>query len=75
MMVDQKRWRVTGGAFRPTNEQNNATLRRWLPKGTNLNIDPVRLAIIEDLINTMPRRIHRWQPAQTIYTKLCRDHQ
>ncbi|WP_419919340.1 IS30 family transposase [Candidatus Poriferisocius sp.] len=34
---------------RPTNEQNNATLRRWLPKGSNLNIGPVRLTTTEDL--------------------------
>ncbi|WP_419919288.1 IS30 family transposase [Candidatus Poriferisocius sp.] len=50
---------------RPTNEQNNTTLRPWLPKSTNLNIDPVRLAIIEDLhapqtppLATRPNHLH-----------------
>ena len=41
---------------RPANEQTNGLLRRWLPKSTDLNIGPVRLAVIEDHLNTMPRR-------------------
>ena len=45
---------------RPTNEQTNGLLRRWLPKSTDLNIGAVRLAVIEDNLNTMPRRIHNW---------------
>ena len=59
---------------RPTNEQTNGILRRWLPKGTDLNIGAARLAVIEDRINTMPRKLHNWDSAQTIYTALCRDH-
>ena len=39
----------------PANEQTNGLLRRWLPKSTDLNIGPVRLAVIEDHLNTMPR--------------------
>ena len=59
---------------RPTNEQTNGLLRRWLPKSTDLNIGPVRLAIIEDNLNTMPRRTHNWNTAQNIYNDLCRNH-
>ena len=58
---------------RPTNEQTNGLLRRWLPKGTDLNIGPVRLAIIEDRLNTMPRKLHDWHSAHSVYTALCRN--
>ncbi len=54
----------------PTNEQTNALLRRWLPKSTDLNLGPVRLALIEDRLNEMPRTLRHWQSAQTIYTAL-----
>ncbi len=67
---------------RATNEQTNGIIRRWLPKSTDLDINPVRLAIIEDHLNTMPRKLHNWRTAQTIYDKPqtiydkhCRDHQ
>ena len=60
---------------RATNEQNNGILRRRLPKGTHLDIAKPRLAVIEDRINNMPRRLHRWNSAQTVYDALCRDHQ
>ena len=53
---------------RPTNEQTNGLLRRWFPKSTDLDIGAVRLAVIEDHLNTMPRRIHNWTSAQTAYT-------
>ena len=59
---------------RPSNEQTNGLLRRWLPKGTNLNINPVHLALIQDSLNHMPRKLHNWKPAQHIYTMLCRNH-
>ncbi len=59
---------------RGSNEQTNGLLRRWLPKGTNLNLNPVRLALIQDSLNHMPRKLHTWQPAQHIYTTLCRNH-
>ena len=41
----------------PPPTQTNGLLRRWLPKGTDLNIGPVRLAIIEDRL-PMPRKLH-----------------
>ncbi|WP_419947273.1 IS30 family transposase [Candidatus Poriferisodalis sp.] len=43
---------------RGTNEQTNALLRRRPPKGTPLDLNPLRLSIIEDSLNTMPRRLH-----------------
>ena len=59
---------------RPTNEQTNGLLRRWLPKGSNLNLNPVHLAVIADNLNWMPRKLHNWKPAADIYTQLCRNH-
>ena len=54
-------------------EASAACLRRWLPKGTDLNIGPVRLAIIEDHLNTMPRKLHDWHSAHSVYTALSRN--
>ncbi len=59
---------------RASNEQTNALLRRWLPKSTNLNISTPRLAIIEDNLNHMPRKLHNWQSAHNTYTALIRNH-
>ena len=58
---------------RPTNEQTNGLLRRWLPKSTNLNVGTVQLAIIEDHLNTMPRKLHDWHSAHSVYAALCRN--
>ena len=58
----------------PANEHTNGLLRRWQPESTDLNISPVHLAIIEDNLNTMPRRIHNWDSAHSVYTALCRNH-
>ena len=41
---------------RGTNEQTNGLLRRWLPKGTPLDLSPLRLSITEDNLNWRPRR-------------------
>ena len=59
---------------RPTNEQTNALLRRWLPKGTSLDVGQLRLSVIEDNLNHMPRRLHDWQSAADIYTQLTCNH-
>ena len=59
---------------RPTNEQTNGLLRRWLPKSTDLDIGAVRLAVIEDNLNTMPRKTLDWQSAQTAYNALSCNH-
>ena len=59
---------------RPSNEQTNGLLRRWLPKGTNLNLNPIHLALIQDNLNHMPRKLHNWKSTQHTYTNLCRNH-
>ena len=59
---------------RPTNEQNNSVLRRWLPKSTDLDVGQARLWAIEDKINTMPRRLHHWHSAEDRYTALAGNH-
>lgn len=53
---------------RPTVENNNGILRRWLPKGADLSTYTQNdLDKIAALINDMPRRIHKNQSAATIY--------
>ena len=59
---------------RGSNEQTNGLLRRWLPKGTPLDISPLRLSVIEDNLNWMPRRLHNWNSAADTYTRLSRNH-
>ena len=59
---------------RPTNEHTNGLLRRWLPKGTDLNVGTVRLAVIEDHLNTMPRKLHDWHSAHSVYAAPSRNH-
>ena len=54
---------------RPTNENGNGLLRRWLPKGTNLAVhSPTDLRAIEQRVNTMPRRSLGWRTAHDLYT-------
>jgi transposase, IS30 family len=53
---------------RPTNENGNGILRRWLPKGTNLSVHSrADLNRIEHNINTMPRRLHYGNSAQKVF--------
>ena len=33
----------------------------------------MRLAIIEDLLNTMPRKLHDWDSAHSVYAALSRN--
>ena len=44
-----------------------------MPNGTDLNVGQVRLAVIEDNLNTMPRKLHHWDSAHTRYAALCRN--
>lgn len=53
---------------RPTVENNNGILRRWLTKGTDLNQHTqTDLDHIAELINHMPRPLHQWQTASDMY--------
>ncbi len=53
---------------RPTNENGNGLLRRYVGKGTNLNVyTPADLRAIEDRLNTMPRRSLGWATAAEVY--------
>lgn len=55
---------------RPTNENGNALIRRYVGKGTNLKTyTPRQLRAIEHRINTMPRRSLGWATAQDVYTQ------
>jgi len=55
---------------RPTNENGNALVRRYVGKGTDLAaFTPKQLRAIETRINTIPRRSLNWATAQDIYTQ------
>ena len=58
----------------PWQRPTNGLLRRWLPKGTSLDIGQLRLSVVEDKLNHMPRRLHHWASAHDIYTQLSRNH-
>ena len=52
---------------RPTNENGNGLLRRYVGKGTDLSrFTPEDLRRIETRLNTMPRRIFQWKSSQDI---------
>jgi IS30 family transposase len=53
---------------RPTNENTNGLIRRYVGKGTNLAVyTPDDLRAIEHRINTMPRRSLAWNTANNLY--------
>jgi IS30 family transposase len=53
---------------RPTNENGNGLIRRYVAKGTNLNVYKTEdLRRIETRINTMPRRSLGWSTAHDVY--------
>ena len=53
---------------RPTNENGNGLLRRYLGKGTDLNqFTNGDLRVIAHRLNTMPRRVLGWSTAQAVY--------
>ena len=53
---------------RPSNENFNGLLRRYVGKGTDLGVYSQKdLDVISHRINTMPRRIHQWESAEDRY--------
>lgn len=53
---------------RPTNENGNGLIRRYVGKGTDLAaFTPTEIGRIEHRINTMPRRVLNWNTAQHVY--------
>lgn len=55
---------------RPTNENGNALVRRYVGKGTDLSIyTPKQLQVIQYRINTIPRRVLDWATAHDLYTQ------
>ncbi len=53
---------------RPTNENGNALIRRYVGKKTDLSaFRPTDLRHIENRINTMPRRVLDWSTAKHVY--------
>lgn len=56
---------------RPTNENGNAFVRRWMPRGTDLNqLTNHDCQRIEHRINTTPRRSLNWDTALQVYDRL-----
>lgn len=54
---------------RPTNENGNGLIRRYVGKGTDLAVyRPTDLHAIEHRINTMPRRSLGWSTAADVYS-------
>ena len=58
----------------PWQRPTNGLLRRRLPKSTELNVGQARLAVIEDNLNTMPRKLHDWDSAHSVYAELTCNH-
>jgi IS30 family transposase len=53
---------------RGRNKAFNGLLRRYVGKGTDLSVySQADLDVISHRINTMPRRLHRWQSAEDRY--------
>jgi IS30 family transposase len=53
---------------RPTNENGNGLIRRYVGKNTDLSrFTTADLRAIEDRINTMPRRVLNWTNARHVY--------
>ena len=54
---------------RPTNENGNGLLRRYVGTGTDLSVHTDNdIRAIETRLNTMPRRSLRWNTAEQVYT-------
>ena len=53
---------------RPSNENANRLIRYWLPKRTDLyRHSQGDLDRVAHIINTTPRRLHKWRTARAVY--------
>lgn len=55
---------------KPLVEHTNGLLRRWLPRKSSLYRPQHEMNNIAELLNTMPRRILKWNTAQNRYDHL-----
>jgi IS30 family transposase len=61
---------------RPTNENTNGLVRRYLPKGTDLSeLTQTDLCRIERLLNARPRRVLGYKTSQEVFDALCAELQ
>jgi transposase, IS30 family len=57
---------------RPTNENTNGLVRRYLPKGVDLSeLTQADLCRIEQLLNDRPRRVLGYKTANEVFDALC----
>lgn len=57
---------------RPSNENFNGLIRRWLPKGSDLSIHTqADLDVIANRVNSMPRRSLDWNSALERYSRVA----
>jgi transposase, IS30 family len=57
---------------RPTNENTNGLVRRYLPKGTDLSeLTQADLCRIEQILNDRPRRVLSYETSNEVYDQLC----
>ena len=54
-------------------QRTNQRTATWLPKGTDININPTHLSVIENNLNTMPRK-HGNQPKPSIFNGMTCNH-
>jgi transposase, IS30 family len=54
---------------RPTNENTNGVLRRFCPKGTDLDTDPRQVQFYEDCLNTRPMAVLSWATPEQVLTQ------
>ena len=85
--LEARRWRqcekLTGIPFyfasprspwqRPLNEQNNSVIRKWLPKGTNINRTQKELNKISAELNSHPRKSLNGKTPEKVYNQYSKQ--
>ncbi|MBO2723450.1 IS30 family transposase [Lactiplantibacillus plantarum] len=58
---------------RGTNEAHNKMLRRYFPKGVSLDaVSPAAVAIAEEKLNQLPRKILSYQTTEAVFVSECK---